>query len=84
MVVDGNPRKRRGRISEAVADHTPENIEAIKLIMQQETCACILFLNIECVHAPCTCIAVTTAVACTLPKLAPQCCGNNCRACAFS
>ena len=47
------------------------------------TCACTPFLNFECVHAPCACIAVTTAIACTLPKLAPQCCGYNRSACAF-
>ena len=47
------------------------------------TCACTPFLNFECVHAPCACIAVTTAIICTLPKPAPQCCGYNRSACAF-
>ena len=85
MYARGNPR--RGVTIETLAGRLPVDRAAMKKIQMEDAshaCVCTFFLNVGCVHAPCTRIAVTTAVSCALPKLAPQCCGNNCRACAFS
>ena len=76
MVVQKNPRRQEDRLSEALKDHTPENIEAVKEAMLQETCACTLFLNIECVHAPCTCMYCGYNRSCVHP---PQTCTSMLR-----